>query len=93
MSSARRNDDGPTVRPVGHLENTQNENPDCHAHQHAAQALRVIQGEQQARDYLARLQAKQADPDELAIILSMLYGAGLRGFCRVLAKALGVHHA
>jgi hypothetical protein len=59
----------------------------------ASEALRVIEGEQQARDYLARLQAQQVDPDELAVTISMLYGAALRGFCRVLAKAVGVTHA
>lgn len=59
----------------------------------AAHALRVIEGERKAQEYLARLQASHADPDELAVIVSMLYGATLRGFCRVLAKALGVNHA
>ena len=53
----------------------------------------MIEGERKAHEYLARLQASQADPDELAVIVSMLYGATLRGFCRVLAKALGVNHA
>lgn len=57
------------------------------------QALKVIEGEATARDYIARLQAQQADPDELALIVSMMYGAALRGFCRVIEKALGVHHA
>jgi len=56
------------------------------------QALRTIEGESKAREYIARLQAEQADPDELALIVSMLYGATLRGFCRVIAKALGVQH-
>ena len=55
--------------------------------------MRVIEGEGKAAHYLARLQAQQADPDELALIVSMLYGAALRGFCRVIEKALGVHHA
>ena len=91
--SALRNDDGPTVGAVAHLESKLNESPDCHAHQHAGQALRVIQGEQQALEYLARLQAQPANPDELAVIVSMLYGADLRGFCRVLTKALGVQRA
>ncbi|RVT52750.1 hypothetical protein [Rubrivivax albus] len=59
----------------------------------SAHALRVIEGERKAHEYLARLQASQADPDELALIVAMLYGAALRGFCRVLAKALGVNHA
>lgn len=53
------------------------------------QALRVIEGERKAGDFLARLHARQADPDELALIVSMLYGATLRGFCRALEKALG----
>ena len=54
------------------------------------QALRVIEGNNKAAQYLARLQAQQADPDELALIVAMLYGATLRGFCRVIEKALGV---
>ena len=54
------------------------------------EALRVIEGERQANDYLVRLQAQQADPDELALIVAALYGATLRGFCAALAKALGV---
>jgi hypothetical protein len=54
--------------------------------------LRVIEGEGKAGEYLARLHAQQADPDELALIASMLYGATLRGFCRVIEKALGVSH-
>ncbi|MBK7261708.1 MAG: hypothetical protein IPI03_07380 [Rubrivivax sp.] len=53
----------------------------------------MIEGECKAAQYLARLQAQQADPDELAVIVSMLYGAMLRGFCRAIEKALGVHHA
>jgi hypothetical protein len=55
----------------------------------SGQALKVIEGEAKAREYIARLQAEQADPDELALIVSMMYGAGLRGFCRVLTKAIG----
>ena len=58
----------------------------------AATPTRVIVGEQKAGEYLVRLQARQADPDELAVILSMLYGATLRGFCRALVKAIGVRH-
>lgn len=54
----------------------------------AAHALRVIEGERKAHEYLARLQAQQADPDELALIVAMLYGAVLRGFCAVITKAL-----
>lgn len=52
------------------------------------EALRVIEGERQANDYLARLQAQQADPDELALIVAALYGAALRGFCAAIVKAL-----
>lgn len=58
----------------------------------ARQALQVVEGERQAAAYLARLQANQADPDELALIVSTLYGATLRGFCRAICKGLGVHH-
>lgn len=65
---------------------------DCRGAAHAGQALQVIEGERKAADFLARLHAQQADPDELALIVSMMYGSVLRGFCRVIAKALGVHH-
>jgi hypothetical protein len=54
----------------------------------SAGALRTIEGEQKATEYLARLHAKQADPDELAVILAMLYGASLRGFARVIEAAI-----
>lgn len=54
----------------------------------SGQALRVIEGETKARDYIARLQAEQADPGELALIVSMLYGATLRGFASVVEKTL-----
>lgn len=52
------------------------------------EAQRNMDGERQADDYLARLQAQQADPEELALIVAMLYGATLRGFCAVIVKAL-----
>lgn len=83
-------DEAPTVASgQGFQEGTRNESPDCHGAPHAGQALRVIEGERKAADFLARLQAHQADPDELALIVAMLYGATLRGFCRVIAKAIG----
>lgn len=51
--------------------------------------VQTIEGEQKAREYIARLQAQQVDPDELAVIVSMMYGAALRGFCKVLTRAIG----
>ena len=54
---------------------------------------RAVDGEHRATEYLARLHRQQADPDELALIVAMLYGATLRGFCRVIEKALGLRHA
>ena len=54
----------------------------------ASQALQVIEGEAKARAYLARLQAQQADPGELALNVAALYGAALHGFVRVIEKAL-----
>ena len=74
----------------GFRDQESSESPDCHGARHAGQALSVIEGEQQAEQYLAPLHARQADPDELAVIVSMLYGARLRGFCRVIEKFLGV---
>ncbi|MFO1213679.1 MAG: hypothetical protein U1E72_03610 [Burkholderiaceae bacterium] len=44
----------------------------------------MIEGERKAHEYLARLQASQVDPDELALIVSMLYGA--------VARLLRRHH-
>lgn len=86
-------DEGPTVAAVAPQESRRNENHDSPAAPLAGQALRVIEGESKAAQYLARLQAQRADPDELALIVAMLYGATLRGFCRVIEKALGVCHA
>jgi len=54
----------------------------------SAQALRVIAGERQAGQCLARLRDQQAGPDELAIVVSKLYGPALRGFCHTLEKHL-----
>jgi hypothetical protein len=60
----------------------------------AGQALQTIEGERKATEYLARLHAEQAAPDELALLLAPLYGPALRGFCRAIEKALeGRHHA
>lgn len=55
----------------------------------SAQTLRAIEGEDQARAYLARLQAEQVSPDELAELVATLYGAALFGFARVVEKAIG----
>ena len=67
---------------------------DSHAGPHTAQALQVLEGEVKARQYLLRLRAEQTAPDELAVVVSMLYGPRLKGFCRVLSKQLeGKHHA
>ena len=52
------------------------------------EALRVREGERQANDFLARLHAQQADPDELALVMAVLYGAALRGFCAAIVTAL-----
>jgi hypothetical protein len=86
-------DEAPGVTAGGSRGQGENESPDSQAAPQAGQALRVIEGERKATVYLARLQSQQADPDELALIVSMLYGATLRGFCRVIEKALGVRHA
>lgn len=73
--------------------NESRERDDLPSAPRSGQALRVIEGERKAAEYLARLHAHQADPDELALIVSMLYGATLRGFARVIEEALqGVRH-
>lgn len=58
----------------------------------SARALQTVDGERKAAEFLARLQAEQAHSDELAVLVSMHYGAALRGICAVLAKALRVRH-
>jgi hypothetical protein len=55
----------------------------------ADHALEVIRGERAADEYVARLHAQQADPEELALLLAEMYGAALLGFCRVIEKAIG----
>ena len=78
------------VASAGRVEgNEKGDRFDCRGTPQAGQALRVIEGESKAHAYLARLQAQQAAPDELAMIVSTLSGAALRGFCRVIEKALG----
>ena len=92
--TGRANDEAPTVASGQSFQDgTRNENTDSQAAPRAGQALRVIEGANKAAQYLDRLQAQQADPDELAVIVSMLYGTALRGFCRVIEKALGVQNA
>lgn len=59
----------------------------------AREPQRLIGSKRKAAGYLARLHAQQADPDEPALIVSMLYVAALRGFWRVIEKALGVQRA
>jgi hypothetical protein len=66
-----------------------NEDADKAGRRMSARALQTIDGERKAAEYLARLQAEQADPDELAVLVSMLYGAALGGLCAVLAIAIG----
>ncbi len=85
-------DEGPTANTMA-LASTQSKHTHFEGANHAVQALRVIEGERKAAKYLACLQAQQADPDELALIIAQLYGATLRGFCRMIEKALGVAHA
>lgn len=83
------NDEGPTVAPVAPLHDQDSDGAILPGGRPSGQALRVIEGEAQAAQFLARLRAQQADPDELALIVATLYGATLRGFCRVLCKAIG----
>lgn len=91
--TAPGSEEGPTVAAVAPQENKQDDSPDSRSAPRAGQALRVIEGERKAAEYLACLHAEQFDPDELALIVSTLYGGTLRGFCRVIEKALGVRHA
>jgi hypothetical protein len=58
----------------------------------ARRSQQAIDGERKATDFLDRLHAQKANPDELALIVAAMYGAGLRGFCSVLTRALGMRH-
>lgn len=89
----RRKDDGPTLAGAAHQGgNTEQGSPNFRSPGHFGQALRTLDGERKAAAYLERLRGQQADPDELALIVAQLYGATLRGFCRIISKALGVSH-
>ena len=70
------------------LNANQNTKIDYHGSPYAGQALRVIEDERTAAQYLACLQAQRADPDELALIVSMLYGTALHGAARFVGKTL-----
>lgn len=86
-------DEAPAVDAARGFRDRTADSRDCRVGDAAGQALRTIEGERKASEFLARLHAEQADPDELALIVGMLYGATLRGFCRVIGKALRVCHA
>ncbi len=53
---AYKNDDGPTVGAVAHLESSGNENLHCHGTSYAQQAALVIEGEAYAHAWLKRQQ-------------------------------------
>lgn len=75
------------------LEGNQHQTHRWHREPHARQALRMIQSEGKVGQYLALLEAQQAKPDTLALIVPMLSGSTLSGFCWVIGRALGVGHA
>lgn len=58
----------------------------------AAPAARVIEGEQEGREFLARIHAGIAQPDELAVIVACLPGKLQHGLCRLLQKTLEARH-
>ena len=57
------------------------------------QAALIIEGEDYAREYLARLHGGIVETGELAVIISFLTGEMLHGACRLIERALGVPHA
>lgn len=93
MSAAEKNEALAAATAQGFERALTNTNSaDCEPHQVTAQALKVIDGERQAREFLTRLRGQQADAQDLGVIVSMLYGPTLRGFCSVLVKSLEVAH-
>lgn len=78
----------------GPEEQTTDKSPDSQADRFADQATDVIEGEEYARAYLARMGDGTAQPGELAVILAFLTGEMLHGACRLIEKALeGRRHA
>lgn len=59
----------------------------------SAQALRIIDGERRAMEYIQALRDGTKQPEDLAVIVAALYGPELCGFCANVAKALEVSHA
>ena len=59
---------------------------------YADRAARVIQGENEAGDFVNRMRAGMVQPDELAVIVAYLHGELLHGFCRLVQKALEARH-
>ncbi len=62
--------------------------PSPHPPYQAQQALRVLEGEAAAREFVTKARSGQAGGDELAVEVCKLYGPGLRGYCSVLVKAI-----
>ena len=58
----------------------------------AGRAARVIKGEYEAGDFVNRMGAGMAQPDELAVIVAYLHGELPHGFCRLVQKALEARH-
>ena len=83
--------DGANVGQVE--EQNKSERPDFLSCGVSTQAALTIEGEDYARAYLRRLQRGTVSPDDLAVLMAFLHGEMLRGFCRLIEKSLGVHHA
>lgn len=65
---------------------------DSHAPGATDQALLTLDGQDYARQYMARLRAGSARPGELAMLIAFLHsGPMLEGACRALEKALKEH--
>lgn len=88
----RRKEEAPAAATAQGLGFPKLNRSDCERLPMSAQALKVLEGERQAHEFLERLRAQQSGADDLAVIVSMLYGPALRGFCSALVKALGVRH-
>ena len=83
--------DGANVGQVG--EQSKRVRSDFRCFRVARQTPLTIEGEDYARAYLDRLQRGSVSPDDLAVLVAFLRGEMLAGFCRLIEKALGVHHA
>jgi hypothetical protein len=90
--TAALKDEAPGVTAEGFDADEINNDTDFPSTPLADQALDVIEGQDYAAAYLARLRAGRTRTGELGLVLGFLTGAMFDGACRVIEKELEAHH-